>query len=231
MSTEGNSRAATVAVIAKEPVAGRVKTRLVPPLSDSEAAEVASASLADTIVAVDSTVADDPSIRRLLYFDGEQDSWLPTGWDGLDQCSGSLGERLAQLFRQLDGPAVVFGMDTPQLDTVAIRSALDAVQSSATDSVIGPACDGGYWTIGFNRHVPGAFDGVPMSASDTAVKQREVLSALGLSVRTIAKMRDIDHWGDALAISQEHPHLRTSAAVTRIAERLHRRSASQGDRR
>lgn len=228
MNTGGPFGITTVAVIAKQPIAGRVKTRLVPPLTDYEAARVASASLADTLAAVDSAVGADLSVRRVLYFEGELDPWLPDGWDGLVQCSGSLGERLAELFAQLDGPAVVLGMDTPQLDTSAIQSALAAVQGRDAAAVIGPACDGGYWTIGFSRHVPGAFDGVPMSASDTAAKQHEVLSKLGLSVRTVGELRDIDHWPDAVAIAREHPHLRTSTVVAGIAERLHSQRPTGG---
>src|SRR5690606_23084798 len=62
-------------VMAKAPVAGRVKTRLVPPLSAAEAAAVAEAALADTLEAVAACGAE----RRVLALDGEPGPWLPEG--------------------------------------------------------------------------------------------------------------------------------------------------------
>jgi glycosyltransferase A (GT-A) superfamily protein (DUF2064 family) len=98
-------------VIAKEPVPGRVKTRLVPPGTPRQAATLAEAGLADTLHAVLAAAAR----RRVLVLDGEPGSWLPPGFDVVPQCGGGLDERLAAVFAAVPGPALLIGMDTPQL--------------------------------------------------------------------------------------------------------------------
>ena len=101
----------TLLVIAKEPRPGRVKTRLTPPFTPEEAAALAEAALADTLRAV----AAAPARRRVLVLDGQPGPWLPPGFDVVPQCAGGLDERLAAAFAGCDGPALLIGMDTPQV--------------------------------------------------------------------------------------------------------------------
>ena len=82
----------TLLVIAKQPVPGRVKTRLVPPCTYEQAASLAEAALADTLRAVRMT----PARRRVLILDGQPGPWLPPGFDIVPQCAGPLDERLAE---------------------------------------------------------------------------------------------------------------------------------------
>ncbi len=205
--------AVTVAVIAKEPLPGRAKTRLCPPCSPAEAARVAEAALHDTLEAV--TGAN--TRRRVLFLEGEPGSWMPTGFEVVPQVDGGLGARLDAVFAHVDGPGVVVGMDTPQLGARSVDAACRALTDGAADAVLGPAADGGYWTIGFRSHVDGAFDDVPMSRADTRVVQEARLASLGLQVAVVHELRDIDHWSDALAIAGEFPDLRTSAVVRSIS--------------
>lgn len=202
----------TVLVIAKEPVPGRVKTRLCPPCSAPQAARIAEAALADTLAAVAGARVG----RRVVVLDGASDGWLPIGFDVVAQVGGGLGERLAAAFAAVEPPALVVGMDTPQVSALAIESAAEWLCSPGTDAVLGPALDGGYWTIGFDRAVPDAFEGVPMSTPDTAEQQMNRLCELDLSVRCLEPLRDIDRWEDALAVAETHPDLRTSAAVRQV---------------
>ncbi|SCE32790.1 hypothetical protein GA0115246_114565, partial [Streptomyces sp. SolWspMP-sol7th] len=101
----------TLLVIAKEPRAGRVKTRLTPPFTPGQAAALAEASLTDTL----RTVAATPATRRVLVLDGTPGPWLPPGFDVVPQCAGGLDERLAAAFAGCAGPALLIGMDTPQV--------------------------------------------------------------------------------------------------------------------
>ncbi|MEO5678521.1 MAG: glycosyltransferase, partial [Acidimicrobiales bacterium] len=71
-------------VLAKEPVAGRVKTRLCPPLTPAEAAAVAEAALADTLAAVARCGAD----RLVVALDGAPGPWLPAGFEVIPQRGG-----------------------------------------------------------------------------------------------------------------------------------------------
>ena len=73
-----------VLVVAKAPLAGFSKTRLCPPCSPQEAADIAEAALADTLIAVASCRAD----RRVLALEGRPGSWLPSGFSRKDSMSG-----------------------------------------------------------------------------------------------------------------------------------------------
>jgi uncharacterized protein len=81
-------------VLAKAPVAGRVKTRLCPPLSGEQAAEIALAALQDTLRAVAAIEVD----HRILVLDGEPGDWVPEGFSVLPQKTGLLDQRLIDAF-------------------------------------------------------------------------------------------------------------------------------------
>src|ERR1700754_38220 len=165
----------TLIVIAKEPVAGRVKTRLQTEFTPAEAAALARASLVDTL----STVRSAPASRRVLALDGEPGRWLPDGFDVVGQRGDGLAERLAGAFEDaFDGtPMLLVGMDTPQLtpDLLGFRW-------SGHDAVLGLTDDGGYWCLGLRMPDRRALIGVPMSTDHTGRDQLRRLRALGLRV-------------------------------------------------
>jgi len=180
-------------------MAGHSKTRLCPPCTPEQAATLAEAALVDTLAAVERTPCD----ARTLVLDGPRGSWLPDCFEVIPQGGGGLGERLAAAFSHLDGPALLIGMDTPQVTPDLLSEALAQLESS--DAVLGPAVDGGYWAIGMRRPQPGAFDGVPMSSSQTGAHQRNRLQQLGLTVRDLPELRDIDDIDDARHVASERP--------------------------
>src|SRR4051812_32643874 len=114
--------AATLIVIAKAPVAGRVKTRLCPPCTPGEAAALAEAALRDTLDAASRCRA----ARRVLALDGAPGAWLPPGFDVEPQRGDGLAERLAHAFAGVSGPAFLVGMDTPQLTPALLDAGLAA---------------------------------------------------------------------------------------------------------
>jgi uncharacterized protein len=201
---------ATIIVLAKAPVAGSVKTRLSPPCTPQQAADIASAALADTFDAVLSLDAR----HRVLVLDG--DPMLVDRSDAftvLPQCSGGLGERLDAAFRNVfdlhpEGAAVLIAMDTPHVDVEVLRDAFDALTTH--DAVLGMADDGGYWLIGFRSLVRHAFDSVPMSVATTGVEQEKRLRHLGCSVALAPSLFDIDTASDLDRLATLHPELRTS---------------------
>lgn len=201
-------------VIAKQPVPGKVKTRLCPPLSPGQAAEVARASLDDTIAALAAT----PAHRRIAVFEGDPAGVVPDGFDVVPQVQGGLGERLAAAFTGAfavtDGPALIVGMDTPQVTPVLLCDAAAALDTH--DAVLGPADDGGYWIIGFRSPRPGAFDGVPMSRDDTGEHQLKRLAELGLSVAELPQLRDVDTADDLAPVAAAAPATRFAALVNEL---------------
>ncbi|PWI16856.1 glycosyltransferase [Streptomyces sp. Act143] len=196
----------TLLVIAKEPVPGRVKTRLTPPFTPEQAASLAEASLTDTL----RTVAATPAARRVLALDGAPGPWLPPGFDIVRQCAGGLDERLADAFAHCTGPTLLIGMDTPQ-----VTPELLSVDFADCEAYFGPAEDGGFWALGLADPDPGLLRGVPMSTSWTGAVQRGRLVAAGLRVRDMVRLRDVDTARDAQTVASLAPHGRFA---TRLAQ-------------
>jgi rSAM/selenodomain-associated transferase 1 len=204
---------AALAVIAKAPVPGRVKTRLCPPCTPAQAAGLAAAALRDTLDAVRAT----PVARRVLVLDGPPGPWA-AGLEVVPQRGAGLAERLAHAFADVGGPALVIGMDTPQVTPELLADGLAALRRRP--AVIGPADDGGYWAIGLRRADPRVFAGVPMSRATTGARQHERLRALGLAVHRLPSLRDVDDVEDALAVAALAPAGRFApalAALTAVA--------------
>ncbi|MEU1319048.1 TIGR04282 family arsenosugar biosynthesis glycosyltransferase [Streptomyces tibetensis] len=196
----------TLLVIAKEPRPGRVKTRLTPPFTPRQAAALAEAALADTLQAV----AAAPATRRVLVLDGAPGPWLPPGFDVVAQCAGRLDERLAEAFARCTGPALLIGMDTPQ-----VTPELLTVDFAGCDAWFGPAEDGGFWALGLACPDPALLRGVPMSTPVTGAVQRGRLVAAGLRVRDLPPLRDVDTAPDAHAVAAMAPRGRFAARLAR----------------
>jgi rSAM/selenodomain-associated transferase 1 len=199
----------TLVVLAKAPRAGRSKTRLCPPCTPAEAAALARAALADTLEAVLAT----PASRRVLVLDGPAGDWLPAGFDVLPQRGGGLDERLAHAFADVGEPALLVGMDTPQLAPADLERGLACLAAPGTDAVLGPAPDGGYWAIGLRSADPRAFLGVPMSTAQTGEAQLARLRGLGLRVALLPALRDVDRIADARAVAALAPTGRFARAL------------------
>jgi uncharacterized protein len=200
-------------VIAKAPAPGRSKTRLCPPCTPEQAAALAEAALRDTLAAV----AAAPARRRVLALDGEPDGWLPPGFELHAQRGHGLGERLGHALAAAGGPALVVGMDTPQLTPRLLRLAASRLAEPDVDAVLGPAFDGGYWTIGLRRPAKEAFDGVPMSRPDTCAAQRARLAELGMRTVELPALRDVDTIADAASVARDHPDTRFATMFRRLA--------------
>jgi glycosyltransferase A (GT-A) superfamily protein (DUF2064 family)/SAM-dependent methyltransferase len=218
-------RAETVIVIAKEPVPGRVKTRLQQRFTAEQAAGLAVACLADTFAAVQAA----PLARRIVALDGAAGSWLPPGVDVISQGPGGLDQRLDHAFEHAfgitarrprlpsprrwttRGPVLLIGMDTPQ-----VTADLLASDWGDADAVLGLSPDGGFWAAGLRRYVPGAFTGVPMSTPHTGAAQHERFRSLGLRVRLLPGLLDVDTPADAQQVAQLAPATRFATEHRRL---------------
>jgi uncharacterized protein len=190
-----------VLVLAKAPVAGRVKTRLCPPYTPEQAARLAAAALHDTLNAVGDAVAE----RRVLVVDGALSA--PSGFEIVRQRGDGLGARLAAAFAdtaRIGVGSLLVGMDTPHIKP----QLLDDVRSQLadTDAVLGPAADGGWWCLAL-RDPAGAsvLTRVPMSTPCTAELTIQALQRAGLRVRTVQLLRDVDTAEDARVVARQIP--------------------------
>ena len=203
----GSSRplAAQVVVIAKEPVPGRVKTRLTPPFTPAQAAALAEASLVDTLAAVAAT----PVSRRVLALDGTPGRWLPAGFDVIGQRGAGLDERIVWALTDaqevLAVPLVLIGMDTPQVTPGLLAAAAEPLVSDTADATFGMAEDGGFWLLGLRKIDPALVLGVPMSQPDTGSRQLARLERAGLRVRRLPELIDVDTAAEAEHIAAATP--------------------------
>lgn len=198
-------------VIAKAPVAGRVKTRLTPPCTPAQAAALARAALEDTL---DAAARAMRAGRRVIALDGAAGAWLPAGFEVIPQRGDGLGERLAAAFADVGEPAFLLGMDTPQITPELLDAGLGAVSDG--DSAFATALDGGYWGIGLRTPDPAVFAGVPMSTPRTGVAQRARMAMLGLHPVSLPPLLDVDTFDDALKVAARAPGTRFAAAVAAL---------------
>ncbi|HEY6889379.1 MAG TPA: DUF2064 domain-containing protein [Solirubrobacter sp.] len=195
-------------VIAKAPIAGRVKTRLTPPCTPVQAALVAQAALQDTL---DAGLRAWHATRRVLALDGAPGAWLPDGYEVVAQRGDGLAERLANAFADVGEPAFLVGMDTPQVTPELLDEGLEAVTGG--DSAFGAALDGGYWGIGLRTPDPAVFAGVPMSTARTGAVQHAQMTLLGLHPRVLPPLLDVDTFAEALEVAEEAPDTRFAAQL------------------
>ena len=198
-------------VVAKEPVPGRVKTRLCPPCTAAQAAELAEAALADTLEAVARCGAG----RRLLALDGRPGPWLPAGFEVFPQRGSGLDERLAAAWDRAGGPGIQIGMDTPQVTAGLLDDCLQRLVVPSGTAALGLAEDGGWWALGLRQPDPAVFLGVPMSTPWTGFAQDRRLRDLGHDPVLLPRFRDVDHMEDAVAVADDAPGTRFAEACLR----------------
>lgn len=183
-----------LAVMAKAPRAGEVKTRLCPPLSPAEAADLAGAFLLD---AIDLARGVD-GVRRVIAFAPDDAGALFRGvapdFTAIPQRGQDLGARLHHVFEDVlpaDGSgAIVVGSDLP---TLPRRHLDDAIARLAHgDVVIGPSEDGGYYLIGLRAPCPALFSGMTWSTDTVFDETMRRARAAGLRVSVLPPWFDVD---------------------------------------
>lgn len=194
-----------VAIFAKQPIPGQVKTRLARSIGESAAASLYAAMLEDTV----SAVAESGAARVLVLHQGaEPRRWLPAGlpagWELAHQAPGDLGARLAAGVAEAAGramlPLLMLGSDSPDLPRELLASALSL--ASTHDLVLGPTADGGVWCIGLRADRPGLFIDIPWSQPGTGEALRNRALELGLKIGELPQWRDVDVWEDLLDLAE-----------------------------
>ena len=200
-----------VLVVAKAPVAGRVKTRLGADIGMAAAAEVAAASLLDTMAACREGFGPDDCLHSLSgdFADavrGDELARASEGWSVTRQRGSTFAERLASAHLDVPpgGAVVQVGMDTPQLTAALLVEVAAAAEGH--DAVLGPAEDGGWWVLALRRPTAArSLHDVPMSAPTTYDDTLRALAGEGLDVAVAATLRDVDTVADADAVAATVP--------------------------
>jgi uncharacterized protein len=213
----------SILVLAKAPEPGRVKTRLCPPLTHAQAADLAAAALLDSIAAATGVPGARPvAVLTGLLERAARHAALTAALRGVDvvpQTGDSLGERIAAAHR--DGAAgrrtLQIGMDTPQVCAALLSAADDALTAPGVDAVLGLARDGGWWALGL-RDPAGAelIVDVPTSRDDTGARTLAALRAGGLRVALLPAVSDVDTAADVAAVAAAAPGSLFAAAVAAL---------------
>ena len=153
--------------------------------------------------------------RRVLVLDGAPGPWIPRGFEVLPQRGDGLAARLSAAFADVGGPALLIGMDTPQVTSALLDDGLHALD--VADAAFAPALDGGYWAIGLRRPDAAVFRDVPMSAPSTAAVQRARLAELELATVELPALVDVDTIADARRVAAAAPHTRFARALEQVA--------------
>jgi len=185
-----------VCVFAKAPRPGVVKTRLAEAIGADQAAELATAFLADTWAAV----ARLPWARPIAALDAASAPGLPATTGRAEiwlQGRGDLGARIERVLRRALRAlpfAIALGADTPGLPRRLLERARAELRRS--DAVLGPARDGGFYLLGLRRCPPGLLRGLTWSRADTFERTRDRLQERGLTVSLLPGWFDIDRPAD-----------------------------------
>ena len=174
-----------IAILAKVPVAGLAKTRLIPALGAEGAADLGPVTLWAT-----------PDLSHPIWASLQQraDRSLALAL----QPPGDLGHRMAHAFRATGRPLLLIGTDMPGLDAAVLQAA--AAQLSEHDAVLVPALDGGYGLVGLRQTTPAAlralFEDMTWSTPTVMATTRQRLAAAGLRHAELPVLPDIDEPAD-----------------------------------
>ncbi|HKY29560.1 MAG TPA: TIGR04282 family arsenosugar biosynthesis glycosyltransferase [Pyrinomonadaceae bacterium] len=196
-----------VVLMAKAPRAGHVKTRLVPPLTQSQAAALADCFIRDTVLNVRQIV--DTLMIAYAPANARQDlePILPSNLLWFEQRGDDLGERLDSVANHLSflgfGPVVILGADSPTLPATFIEQALEVLASGQADVTLGPTTDGGYYLVGMNSAIAGLFRNIDWSTPFAYEQTVANANALDLRLHTLPMWYDVDTPADLYLLREQ----------------------------
>lgn len=221
MTGADRGRRCAIAIMAKAPVAGRAKTRLVPPLTPAEAADLSGRFLADVtanvaaagrIAAIDGWIAYAPA-DSADRFDGllapgtgrvlaDGAIAVPDGIAGFGRC---LWHAAVSLLAEGYGAVCLLNSDSPSLPTRWLVDAATRLITDRADTVLGPAEDGGYYLLGLRKAESALFAGIAWSTDAVADQTRAGAARAGLGMAELPLWYDVDDAAALRRLAAERP--------------------------
>jgi len=187
--------------MAKAPVAGQVKTRLLPALTPDEAAELSRALLVDQLNHL--TGLDCAALYLAFTPEDARASMAklaPSRFRMFAQEGDDLGVRMRNVFEQLRAKGhrnmVLIGGDLPPVPLRNLAEAFRALEVAGERVVLGPSRDGGYYLVGMNRLTPQIFEGMTWSHDQVLAQTTAKLIVLKIDFQLLPGWFDIDTIGD-----------------------------------
>lgn len=224
-STDKSATKNALVVMLKVPVAGKVKTRLTPPLKKEDAARLYKCFIQDifsrisTLNGIDIIAAYTPKnlaerIKRIV----------PVNTMLIPQKGNDLGERLQNIFSQLFSigykKVAIIGTDSPDLPVEYIKKSFSSLNKN-TSIVIGPSRDGGYYLIAMSRYSEEVFKDIPWSTNTVFKKTLEKAKKAGLLPALLPEWYDVDETDDLKTLRENmrlhYPAAKTSKFLEKIS--------------
>lgn len=206
--TNANAKQLLV-VVAKTPVPGEVKTRLLTKLTPAQATELYSCFIRDRIreisrlKGIDLAIAYTPEASEDYFA-----RFLSNGFELFPQQGRNLGERLHNIFVQKLSQGYrsvcIIDSDTPDLPRSLVAMAFLWLTSESTDAVFGPCEDGGYYLVGLREAQSALFTDIPWSTADVLPLSLQKAEAIGLRTRLLPPWNDLDTVDDLLAFYRKY---------------------------
>ncbi len=200
---------AILIVVAKEPVPGKVKTRLSSHLGASQASELYSLFIQDMVeemsrlsgnaLALAYTPKEaEPIFKKML---SQPIRLFPQG-------DGDLGERLDGIFQRMFAEGYdqvhIINSDSPDLPHRLVRQSIRLLKNPQIEVVLGPCADGGYYLVGLRRPLPELFVEIPWSTDEVLRKTLDRAGRLGVNCALLSPWYDIDTHDDMLRFLANH---------------------------
>ncbi|HXS13933.1 MAG TPA: TIGR04282 family arsenosugar biosynthesis glycosyltransferase [Acidobacteriaceae bacterium] len=210
----GLERICALAVMAKAPRAGKVKTRLQPPLGAEEAAALNVCFLRDTAGNI-ASVANEGGAQGLICYTpvGDEaafDGLLPEGFALIAQRGDGFGERLLRAAEDIlscgFGAVCLIDSDSPTLPSSALHTAVGELAKPGKRVVVGPSADGGYYLIGMKRTEPRLFERIAWSTDRVYAETAERVRESEMELVELPKWYDVDDASTLSVLERELLH-------------------------
>ena len=189
-----------LAIMAKAPRPGKVKTRLSPPLTSEEAAAINTCFLRDTTENI-GELADEGACAGVISYTpvGDEhlfDGILPRGYRLVAQRGDGFGERLLttaqDLFAHGFASVCLIDSDSPTVPREVFSMAVDALREDGDRVVLGPSHDGGYYLIGMKQPHPEIFENITWSTASVFAETAAAVREIGVELVILPTWYDVD---------------------------------------
>jgi uncharacterized protein len=187
----------TLIIFSRYPEIGKTKTRMIPALGASGAAELQRQMSEHTIKIARQLQLSRPISIEIHFAGGSQElmqNWLGGDLNYYPQINGDLGMKMQAAFdRALNNDrqkVITIGTDCPDINLAILQKAFDLLENC--DLVLGPADDGGYYLIGLTALIPQLFKGIAWGTPEVLAQTQRIAKNLNLNTAYLTTLRDVD---------------------------------------